>query len=86
MMILFRYMMIFVHYMMIPFHYMMILLHHMQAFFQIKRDLLKLSYKQESVTDGRTDRQNLLLYPPSAMRGGGDNQSAIAAMLKVQPF
>ena len=29
----------------------------MQEFFQIKRDLLKLSYKQENVTDGQTDRQ-----------------------------
>ena len=51
---------------------------------QIKRDLLKLSWIQESVTDGRTDRRSLLLYPPSDMQG--DNQSAIAAMLKVQPF
>jgi hypothetical protein len=84
MMILFHYMMILFHYMMILLHYMVILLHHMQEFFQIKRDLLKLSYKQESVTDGRTDRRSLLLYPPSDMRG--DNQSAIAAMLNVQPL
>jgi hypothetical protein len=46
----------------------------MQNIIQIYTCLLKLSRKQESVTDGRTDRRAdgrpLLLYPLTAIAGG----------------
>ena len=41
----------------------MIITSHMQKIIQINPGLLKLSRKQESVTDGRTDRRPLVLYP-----------------------
>ena len=50
---------------------------------QIYPCLLKLSRKQENVTDGQTDRQTdgqpLLLYPLTAIGGGGvKNESSSA--------
>jgi hypothetical protein len=42
----------------------------MQNIIQIYPCLLKLSHKQESVTDGRTDGRPLLLYPLTAIAGG----------------
>jgi hypothetical protein len=44
----------------------MIITSHMQKIIQIYPCLLKLSHKQESVTDGRP----LLLYPLTAIVGG----------------
>ena len=41
----------------------MIIISHMQKIIQIHPCLLKLSRKQESVTDGQTDGRPLLLYP-----------------------
>jgi hypothetical protein len=46
----------------------MIITSHMQQIIQIHPCLLKLSRKQESVTDGGTDRQPLLLYPSPLSR------------------
>ena len=52
----------------------MIITSHMQTIIQIYPCLLKLSRKQESVTDGQTDRQTdrrpLLLYPLTTIAGG----------------
>jgi len=47
----------------------MIITSHMQNIIQIYPCLLKLSRKQESVTDGQTDRRQLLLYPLTAIAG-----------------
>ena len=41
----------------------------MQKIIHIYPCLLKLSGKQESVTDGQTDRRPLLLYPSTLSRG-----------------
>jgi hypothetical protein len=41
----------------------------MYKIIQIYPCLLKLSRKQESVTDGQTDRRPLLLYPSTLSRG-----------------
>jgi hypothetical protein len=46
----------------------------MQKIIQIHPCLLKLSRKQESVTDGQTDKQPLLLYPsPLSRRDNNTN-------------
>ena len=45
----------------------------MQKTIQIYQCLLKLSCKQESVTDGQTERWTLLLYPLTAIAGDKDN-------------
>ena len=47
----------------------MIITSHMQNIIQIYPCLLKLSLKQESVTDGRTDGH--YYYSPHPYRGGG---------------
>ena len=51
----------------------MIITNHIHKIIQIHPCLLKLSRKQEGVTDGRTDRQTdgwpLLLYPSPPLRG-----------------
>ena len=47
----------------------MIITSHMQNIIQIYPCLLKLSRKQESVTDG----QPLLLYPSPLLRGGNND-------------
>jgi hypothetical protein len=47
----------------------MIITSHMQKIIQIHPCLLKLSRKQESMTDGRTDRRALLLYPSLLSQG-----------------
>ena len=49
----------------------MIITSHMQKIIQIYTCLLKLSRKQESVTDGQTDDgRTILLYPLTAIMGG----------------
>jgi hypothetical protein len=50
----------------------MIITSHMQKIIQIHPCLLKLSRKQDSVTDGRTDRQtdSRYYYTPHRYRGG----------------
>jgi hypothetical protein len=52
----------------------MIITSHMQKIIQIHPCLLKLSRKQESVTDEQTDKQPLLLYPsPLSRRDNNTN-------------
>jgi DNA-binding ferritin-like protein len=51
-------------------HQIMIITSHMQKIIQIYTCLLKLSRKQESVTDGRTDRQTATItISPHRYRG-----------------
>ena len=45
----------------------------MQKIIQIYPCLLKLSRKQESVTDGETDGRPLLLYPSPLLRGDNND-------------
>jgi len=52
----------------------MIIRSHMQKTIQIHTCLLKLSHKQESVTDGQTDRRTVLLYP-SPLSWGDKNKN-----------